>query len=55
MFNILYKSLTLILIIVLAYFLKSLGLFSKERDFAALSNIILYITLPSAILINLNA
>ena len=54
MFNILYKSLTLILIIALAYMLKVLGLFSKERDFAGLSNIILYITLPSAILINLN-
>lgn len=54
MFNILYKSFTLILIIVLAYVLKSFGLFSKQRDFAGLSNTILYITLPSVILINLN-
>lgn len=52
--NILYKSGQLILIIVLGYTLKSFGLFSKERDFETLSNLILYITLPAAILTNLN-
>lgn len=54
MFEILYQSLTLILIIGLSYVLKSLGLFSKERDFRTLTNIILYVTLPSVIITNLN-
>lgn len=54
MLSILYRSSILIFIIVLGYLLKSFRLFSKERDFVTLSNIILYITLPAAILTNLN-
>lgn len=54
MFTILYQSGILVLIILLGYFLKLFRLFSKERDFVTLSNIILYITLPAAILTNLN-
>lgn len=54
MFVILYRSSILVLIILLGYLLKRFRLFSKERDFVTLSNIILYITLPAAILTNLN-
>lgn len=52
--KILYRSSLLVFIIVLGYLLKSSRLFSKERDFVTLSNLILYITLPAAILTNLN-
>lgn len=52
--DILYKSGILVLVIALGYLTKKLGLFSKERDFTTISNIILYITLPAAVLINLN-
>lgn len=34
--------------------MKSMGVFSKERDFATISNLVLYVTLPSAIMIKLN-
>lgn len=54
MFDIIYQSLILISIIVLGYGIKYTGIFSKEKNFGTLSNIILYITLPSAIITNLN-
>lgn len=54
MFEILQKSLVLILVIVLGYALKKIGLFSQEKDFSTLSKLVLYITLPSAIITNLN-
>lgn len=54
MFDIIYQSLILISIIVLGYVVKRIGLFSKVEDFDTLANIILYITLPSAIIMNLN-
>lgn len=44
----------LILVIILGYVMKSLGVFSKERDFLTVSNLVLYVTLPSAIMIKLN-
>ena len=53
MLEIIYQISILLLIIILGYTLKRLGLFSKERDFATISTIILYITLPSAIITNL--
>lgn len=54
MLAILSRSLTLILVIVSGYFFKKIGIFSKERDFPTLSNLILYVTLPSVIITNLN-
>lgn len=54
MFDIIYQSSILISIIVLGYMVKRFGRFSREENFNTLSNIILYITLPSAIIINLN-
>jgi len=53
-FDIIYQSLILVFIIGLGYATKSIGLFSKDNDFTTLSNIILYITLPSVIITNLN-
>lgn len=52
--TILYKSGVLMAIIFLGYLLKKGGLFSKERDFRTISDIILYITLPAALINNLN-
>lgn len=54
MLNIIYKSMILILVIILGYVMKLLGVFSKERDFSTVSNLVLYVTLPSAIMIKLN-
>ena len=54
MLEILYKSGVLVLVIILGYILKTVGLFSKERDFETISNIVLYITLPAALINNLN-
>lgn len=54
MLAILLKTLTLISIICLGYFLKEVGLFNKERDFKTLSNLIFYITLPAAIITKFN-
>ena len=54
MIEILYKSGVLVLVIILGYILKTVGLFSKERDFETISNIVLYITLPAALINNLN-
>ncbi len=54
MLGILYKACILVLVIVLGYILKSVGLFSKDRDFVTISNIVLYITLPAALINNLN-
>lgn len=54
MVAIIQKSVVLILIIVLGYLFKKVGLFSRENDFSTLSKLILYITLPSAIITNLN-
>lgn len=54
MLDILYKSGILVLVIVLGYILKSVDLFSKERDFVTISDIVLYITLPAALINNLN-
>lgn len=54
MVEILYKSGVLVLVIALGYILKAVGLFSKERDFETISNIVLYITLPAALINNLN-
>lgn len=54
MFDIIYQSSILISIIVLGYVVKSIGPFSKVENFDTLTNIILYITLPSAIITNLN-
>lgn len=54
MLEIIYQISILLLIIVLGYTLKALGLFSKKRDFVTLSTVVLYITLPSAIITNLN-
>lgn len=44
----------LILVIVLGYFLKKAGLLSREKDFSTISKIVLYVTLPAAIITNLN-
>ena len=54
MLEILYKTGVLVLVIILGYILKTVGLFSKERDFETISNIVLYITLPAALINNLN-
>ena len=54
MVHIVYKSLTLVFVIMIGYVVKKVGLFSKERDFETLSKLILYITLPSVIVTNLN-
>lgn len=54
MLEILYKSGILVLVIILGYSLKSVGIFSKERDFITISNIVLYVTLPAALINNLN-
>lgn len=50
MIDILFKTLTLILIIVLGYVLKEFGVFNKDRDFKTFSNLIFYVTLPAAII-----
>lgn len=52
--DIIYQSSILISIIVLGYVVKNIGIFSKIEDFDTLTNVILYITLPSAIITNLN-
>ena len=54
MLEILYKTGVLVLVIILGYILKTVRLFSKERDFETISNIVLYITLPAALINNLN-
>lgn len=50
MLDILFKTLTLILVIVLGYVLKEFGVFNRGRDFKTLSNLIFYVTLPAAII-----
>ncbi len=50
MIDISFKTLTLILIIVLGYVLKEFGVFNKDRDFKTFSNLIFYVTLPAAII-----
>ena len=54
MLGIIYNSLILILVIVIGYGAKKVGIVSSERDFPTISKLILYITLPSAIITNLN-
>lgn len=48
------KASVLVSIIVIANFLTSRGVFSRERDFDTISKLIFYLTLPSAIIANLN-
>lgn len=52
--EILYRSIILIFIIGLGNVMKAFNLFTKEKDFSTIAKIILYITLPSAIITNLN-
>lgn len=54
MFEILYRSGILILIIAFGYLVKVFGWFSKEEDFATISKLIINITLPAAVMTNLN-
>lgn len=55
MLDILYRRASLlVLVIILGYTLKTVGLFSKEKDFKTISNIIMYITLPAALITSLN-
>lgn len=49
-----YRAVVLIAIIVLANGFKNLGIFSKEEDFDTLSRLIFNITLPCALIVNLN-
>ena len=51
MLEILSRSACFILIIVIGYLLKCLGVF-KDSDFSVLSNIVLKITLPAVIISN---
>lgn len=51
MYDILMRAGCFVAIILLGYFLKKLGLF-KDSDFSVLSNIVLKITLPAAIITN---
>lgn len=50
----LLKAVTLVSIIVLANIMTSLGLFEKVRDFDTISKTVFYLTLPCAIISNLN-
>lgn len=54
MIDIVQKSIVLIFVIVLGYLLKKIGLFSRKNDFSTISKLVLYVTLPSAIITNLN-
>jgi predicted permease len=49
--NVLMKALQFIFIIILGYTLKWAGVFKKE-DFGAISKMVLYLTLPCAIIVN---
>lgn len=51
MISVLIKAIQFILIICIGYGLKATGVFKKE-DFTVISKIVLYLTLPSAIIVN---
>ncbi len=51
MISVLVKAIQFILIICIGYGLKMVGVFKKE-DFTVISKIVLYLTLPSAIIVN---
>lgn len=54
MFEILLKSCSFVFIIALAYVLKKAGLF-KERDYKVVTNAVIYITLPAAVVTSFSA
>lgn len=54
MFETLIKAAVLVSIIVLANVMTSLGYFSRERDFDTISKTVFYLTLPCAIITNIN-
>lgn len=53
MLTVLSKAACFVIIIALGYFLKRVGIF-QQKDFRVLSKLVLYITLPSAIIYNLS-
>lgn len=54
MFQIILKAAILFCVILLGNLLNVMGVFSREKDFSTISKLIVYVTLPSAIITKLN-
>lgn len=54
MFNIIVKALTLFSVVILGFTLKQFKAFSGRENFEVVSRIVMYVTLPAAIVTNLN-